>query len=54
MGSFLPIVLFALGGVLVGGAYSMRSQGAPKPLVVAMVVAAVLSVAGGVLWLIPK
>lgn len=53
MGSVLPVVLMALGGVLVGGAYSVRSQGGSKVVVVVMVVLAAAAVAGGVLWLLP-
>ena len=51
--SILPVLLFALGGVLVGGAYSVRAQGAPKLFVILLLTLAVLSVGGGVLWLLP-
>ena len=53
MQSILPVLLFALGGVLVGGAYSIRSQGGPKAVTIGFVVLAVLAVAGGVTWLLP-
>jgi hypothetical protein len=45
----LPIALFALGGVLVGGAVSLRRQGAPGVAVALLGVMAVLAVAAGVL-----
>jgi hypothetical protein len=51
--SILPVLLFALGGVLVGGAYSMRAQGGAKVFVILLLVLAVLSVGGGVFWLLP-
>lgn len=53
MGSVLPVLLFALGGVLVGGAYSIRAQGGAKAIVIGFLALAVLSVGGGVLWLLP-
>jgi hypothetical protein len=49
----IPILLFAVGGVLLGGAWSMRGQGASKAVVLVLVVLAGLAVAGGVLWLFP-
>ena len=52
MNNVLPIALFALGGVLVGGAYSMRRQGASTAAVVLLTVLAVLAVVAGVLRLI--
>ncbi|MEH1126070.1 hypothetical protein [Micromonospora sp. CPCC 206061] len=53
MNSVLPVVLFALAGVLVGGAWSMHRQGAAKGAVGLVGVLAALAAAGGVLWLIP-
>jgi hypothetical protein len=50
----LPVVLFAVSGILFGGAWSLRSQGARTPAVAIVVVLAVLALAGGVLWLVPK
>ena len=52
MSNVLPIALFALGGVLAGGAYSLRRQGAPTGAVVVLAVLAVMAVAAGVLRLI--
>jgi hypothetical protein len=49
--SFLPILLFGLGGILLGGAYSMRKQGAGTAPVVILLVFSLLAVASGVLWL---
>jgi hypothetical protein len=50
----VPVLLFAVSGVLFGGAWSLRGQGAAKRAVVVVVVLAVLALAGGVLWLLPK
>jgi hypothetical protein len=54
MKSVLPILLLALAGLFVGGALSMRRQGAgPAPVVVMGLLAAAAAVAG-VLWLVPE
>nr|MDT0662028.1 hypothetical protein [Micromonospora sp. DSM 115978] len=53
MGAALPIVLFALAGVLVGGVWSLRGQGASRGVIGLVGVLALLSAAGGVLWLLP-
>jgi hypothetical protein len=50
----LPVVLIAVSGVLFGGVWSMRSQGAPKVAIVLVGVFAVLALASGVLWMLPK
>jgi hypothetical protein len=48
----LPVVLIGGGGVLLGGAWSLRSQGAGKSaLIVALL--GVLALAAGILYLIP-
>jgi hypothetical protein len=52
--SILPIALFALGGVLLGGAWSMKQQGGSKAVLVGFVVLAAVAVLGGVVWLLPK
>ena len=52
MSSVLPIALFALGGVLLGGAWSLRRQGAPMSTVIVLGVLAALAVAAGVLRLV--
>jgi hypothetical protein len=51
--SLLPVALFALAGILVGGLVSMRRQGAGRNAIVAMAALACLAAAGGVLWLMP-
>jgi hypothetical protein len=52
VGTVLPIVLLGLAGLLVGGIVSLRQQGAgPVPMVV-LGVLALLSAAGGILWLV--
>jgi hypothetical protein len=48
--SVLALVLIVLGGVLVGGAWSLRQQGAGRGAVGLMVVLAVLALAAGVAW----
>ncbi|MBF9133579.1 hypothetical protein I0C86_32275 [Plantactinospora sp. S1510] len=53
MGVVLPVVLFALGGVLIGGAWSLHRQGAPRGALWIVGALAVLATAGGVLWLLP-
>ncbi|WP_434740992.1 hypothetical protein [Micromonospora sp. SH-82] len=53
MDKVLPMLLLALGGVLVGGAWSLHRQGAPRSGVVIAGVLAVLATAGGVLYLLP-
>lgn len=54
MGSLLPIALFALAGVLIGGAVSLHRQGASRTALVVMCVLAALAALGGVLWLLPE
>jgi hypothetical protein len=46
-----PVLLLALGGFLLGGAYSLHSQHKPVLLVVLVAVLGVLAVVGGVVWL---
>jgi hypothetical protein len=53
MGPVLPIALFALAGVLVGGAWSLHRQGASRGAIGLVALLAVLATAGGVLWLLP-
>ncbi|MGK5741865.1 hypothetical protein [Micromonospora sp. URMC 103] len=53
MGGALPILLFVLAGVLVGGVWSLHRQGAPKVAVLVVAVLAVLATVGGVLWVLP-
>jgi hypothetical protein len=49
----LPTLLLILAGVLVGGALSLRRQGAPRGAVVVTALLAVLATVAGVLWLLP-
>ncbi|MEV1289662.1 hypothetical protein [Micromonospora sp. NPDC049679] len=53
MNSVLPVVLFALAGLLVGGAWSMHRQAASRTAVGLVGGLALFAAAGGVLWLIP-
>jgi hypothetical protein len=53
MSSILPVAMFALAGVLVGGAWSMHKQGAGRGAIGLVGALAVLAAVGGVLWLIP-
>lgn len=52
MNGYLPIVMFGAGGVLLGGALSMRSQGAGRVPMLVVGVLALLAMAGGAFWLI--
>lgn len=54
MRTVLPIALFALAGVLVGGIVSMYRQGGARPTMVLMGVLAVAAAGGGVLWMLPE
>jgi hypothetical protein len=51
--SALPVALFALAGVLAGGAWSLHKQGAGRGAIGLVAVLAALAAGGGVLWLIP-
>ncbi|MFY1595185.1 hypothetical protein [Micromonospora sp. WMMD737] len=53
MGGVLPTLLLILAGVLVGGAWSLHKQGAPRAAVVVTALLAALATVGGVLWLLP-
>ena len=54
MRSVWPILLLGVAGILVGGAVSMKRQGASLVGVGIVAALAVLAAAGGVLWLIPR
>jgi hypothetical protein len=49
-----PIALLALGGLLLGGAYSLLRQGSTKPLAAVVGGLGLLSALGGVFWLLPS
>ena len=53
MSSVLPVALMALAGVLVGGAWSLHRQGAPRANVAVLGVLAAVAFTGGILWLLP-
>lgn len=53
MRDILPIALFSLGGVLAGGAWSLRRQGASRTSIAVLGVLAVVSLVAGILWLLP-
>ncbi|HEX2773620.1 MAG TPA: hypothetical protein VHN18_14485 [Micromonosporaceae bacterium] len=53
MSTFLPVVLIALAGLLLGGAISLHRQGAGRGVVGILAVLSALAAAGGVLWLLP-
>jgi hypothetical protein len=52
MSKVLPIVLLGLAGVLVGGAWSLRRQGAPAGSVAVLGLLAVMAAGAGVLRLV--
>ncbi len=54
MQSILPVALFAVAGLLVGGAYSVRQQGGSRIVLIGLVVLAVIALLGGIAWLLPK
>mgnify|MGYP006976736118 FL=1 len=51
MRTVLPILLLGLAGLLVGGAISLRRQGARWPVVVVVGLLAALAAVAGVLWM---
>ena len=51
--SIVPVLLLGLGGMLVGGVISLVRQGATKFSIGLVAALALLSLAAGVLWLIP-
>lgn len=53
MSTLLPVLLFGLSGVLLGGAWSMHRQGAGRAAVGLMAALAGVALAGGILWLWP-
>ncbi|MEU7617447.1 hypothetical protein AB0M91_09115 [Micromonospora rifamycinica] len=53
MGPVLPTLLLILAGILVGGAWSLYRQDAPRGAIVVTGLLAVLATVGGVLWLLP-
>ncbi len=50
MSQFLPILLLAFGGFLVGGVLSLRKKSVPAAVVLGVFAAG--CIAGGILWLI--
>jgi hypothetical protein len=54
MNAVWPIVLLGLAGILIGGAVSLRKQGASIVAIGIVGTLALVAAAGGVLWLIPK
>ncbi|HEX2419725.1 MAG TPA: hypothetical protein VHJ83_16625 [Micromonosporaceae bacterium] len=54
MSSVAPLLLLALAGLLTGGAWSLRQQGASPVALWTTVVLAVLALAAGVAWLLPE
>jgi hypothetical protein len=51
--TLVPLLLFALAGILAGGVVSLLRQGASRFSVVLVGLLAALAAASGVLWLIP-
>ena len=49
----IPILLFALAGILLGGTWSLYKQGSHKIVVLAVGIAGLLAAVGGVAWLMP-
>jgi hypothetical protein len=54
MGAVWPILLLGVAGMLMGGAVSLKRQGA-GPVAIGLVgLVALVAAAGGVLWLVPS
>lgn len=53
MNAILPLALFALAGLLAGGAVSAHRQGGGRAPVAVLAGCAALALAGGVAWLWP-
>jgi hypothetical protein len=51
--AFVPILLFIVAGLLVGGVVSLVQQGATKITIGIVAVLAALATAGGIAWLVP-
>ena len=51
MRTVLPILMLGLAGLLVGGAISLRRQGARWPAVVGLAALAAFAAVVGILWL---
>jgi hypothetical protein len=52
MRTVVPIVMLGLAGLLVGGAISLRRQGARWPVVVGFGLLGAIAAAAGVLWMV--
>jgi hypothetical protein len=50
----LPVVLCAAGGVLLGGAWSLRGQGAGRVVYWLVAVLGLVALLAGVFWMLPK
>lgn len=53
MSGLIPILLFALAGILLGGTWSLYKQGSHKAVVLVVGVMALMAAVGGVAWLMP-
>jgi|tagenome__1003787_1003787.scaffolds.fasta_scaffold17688673_2 hypothetical protein len=51
--AIVPILLFVVAGVLVGGVVSLVQQGATRFSIGVVAVLAALAAAGGIAWLVP-
>jgi hypothetical protein len=50
----LPVVLCAAGGLLMGGAWSLRSQGSARATVLLVGAFGLIALLGGVFWMLPQ
>jgi hypothetical protein len=48
----LPFALVLVGGVLIGGVYSLHQQGFPKAVQAVVGLLAAISLVAGVLWMV--
>ena len=51
MRGFLPILMLGLAGLLVGGAISLRRQGARWPAVIGLALLSAVAALAGILWM---
>lgn len=53
MSGLIPILLFALAGIMFGGTWSLYKQGSHKAVVLIVGIIGLIAAAGGVAWLMP-
>ncbi len=54
MSTVVPVLLFAVAGILFGGCWSLYRQDASRVAVAAVGLLGALALAAGIAWLVPK